>query len=130
MTTNELTICKTGKVFQIKVATSCKSSNIVYIITCRRCGEQYVGETGQPLHYRINSHCFDIRQRRTEESPVAEHVNTARHTLADMTVVAIDQLYSHNTCFCEHTRKQVNQDPGNLTSFRNEPQGGFFVKPV
>ena len=43
-----------------------------------------------------NSHHFNIPHRRTEESPVAEHFNGEGHTLADMTVVAIDQLYSHD----------------------------------
>ena len=81
-----------------KFAISCMSFNIVYLITCRRCGQQYVGETGQPLHCRINSHRSDIKQRRTEKSPVAEHFNGEGHTLVDMTVVAIDQLYSHDSC--------------------------------
>ena len=33
---------------------------------------------------------------RTEESPVVEHFNGDGHTLADMTVVAIDQIHSHD----------------------------------
>ena len=70
----------------------------VYLITCRRCGQQYVRKTGQPLHRRINIHCHDITQRRTEESLVAEHFNGEGHTFADMTVKAIDQLYSHDSC--------------------------------
>ena len=82
----------------VEFAASRKSYNIVYLITCRRCGTQYVGETGQPLRHRINSHCFDVMQRRTEEFPVAEHFNGEGHTLTDLTVVAIDQLYSHDTC--------------------------------
>ena len=98
MTIDEFTSHKTGQVLKMKFAAFCRSSNIVYLITCRRCGQQYVGETGQPLHCRINSHRFDIRQRRTEESPVAEHFNGTGHTLADLTVVVIDQLYSHNAC--------------------------------
>ena len=98
MTTDEFTSHKTGQVFKMKFAASCKSSNIVYLISCRRCGHQYVGETGQQLHCRINSHRYDIRQRRTEESPVAKHFNSAGHTLADLTVVAIDQLHSHDAC--------------------------------
>ena len=76
--------------------------------------------TEQQLHCRINSHRFDIRHRRTEESPVAEHFNGAGHTLAELTVVAIDQLYSHD----------VDQDPEDFTSFWNEPQSGFSVKPA
>ena len=97
MTTDEFTSHKTGQVFKMQFA-SCKSSNIVYLISCRRCVQQYVGETGQQLHCRIGSHRFDIKQRRTEESPVAEHFNGAGHTLADLTVVVIDQLYSHDAC--------------------------------
>ena len=101
MTTDEFTSHKTGQVFKMKFAASCKSSNIVHLISCRRCGPQYVGETGQELHCRINGHRSDIRHRRTEESLVAEHFNGAGHTLADLTVVAIDQLYSHDACICK-----------------------------
>ena len=82
----------------LEFAASCKSYNTVYLIACRRCSQQYVGETRQPLHRRINSHCFEVTQRRTEESPVAEHFNNEGHTLADKTVVVIDQLYSHHSC--------------------------------
>ena len=92
MAIDEFSSHKTGQVFKIKFVLACKSSNIVYLIICRRCGQQYVGETGQLLNRMINSHCFNIAHRRTEESPVAEHFNGEGHTLADMTVVAIDQL--------------------------------------
>ena len=35
---------------------SCKSQNVVYLLTCTTCNLQYVGETAQPLHKRINLH--------------------------------------------------------------------------
>ena len=50
------------------------------------------------LHRTINSHCFDITQWRNEQSPVAEKFNGLGNTLADVTVMAIDQLYSHDSC--------------------------------
>ena len=81
----------------MKFAASCKFSNIVILITRRRCDQQYVGETGQPLHRWINSHCFDITQRRTEKSPVAEHFN-GEEPLAEITVVAMNHLYSLDSC--------------------------------
>ena len=34
---------------------------------------QKVGETEQPLHNRMNGHCFDIIHRQTDVSPVAAH---------------------------------------------------------
>ena len=96
--TDEFTSYKTGQKFKMKFTASCKSSNIIYLNTCRRCGQQYVGETGQPLHRRVNGHRFNITHRRTEESPVAAHFNGEGHSQADMVVAVIDQLYSRDLC--------------------------------
>ena len=87
----------TGENFKMKTNVSYKSSNVIYLIMCRRCGKQYVGETGQPLHCRINSHRFDIVHQRTDESPVAEHFNSDAHSQADM-VIIIDQIQSRDPC--------------------------------
>ena len=81
-----------------KFVVYCKSPNIVYLITCRRCGQQYVGKTGQLLHHRVNIHRFNIAHGRTEESPVAEHFTGDGHTQVDMVVAVIPQLYSRDSC--------------------------------
>ena len=38
----------------------CNSSNVIYLITCKKCSLQYVGETAQKLRERFNHHasCF------------------------------------------------------------------------
>ena len=96
--TDEFSSHTTGKVFKVNFRASCKSSNVIYLITCRRCGLQYVGETGQPLHMRMNGHRYDIAHRRTEESPVAEHFNSGVHEELDMTVMAIELARSRDAC--------------------------------
>ena len=88
----------TGEKFWVRVRPSCKSSNVIYVHTCRRCGKQYVGETKQQLHCRLNNHCYDITHWRTEDSPVAEHFNSLAHSEADMVVMVIDQLQNHDPC--------------------------------
>ena len=65
---------------------------------CMGCGQQYVGEMGQPLHCRIKGHCFDITHQRTDDSPVAEHFNADAPLLADMSVMVIDQIRSCDPC--------------------------------
>ena len=35
--------------------------SFVYLIECSKCKEQYVGETGHPVHHRGNQHRSDIR---------------------------------------------------------------------
>ena len=63
------------------------------------CGQQYVGETGQPLHCRINSHryMYNVVHQKSNESPVAEHFNDGAHSQAGMVVMVIDLVYSHDS---------------------------------
>ena len=86
----------TGKSYKMKFRVYCKSSNIVYFITCRRCGLQYVRETSQPLYARINGHWSDIVHRRTDVSPVAE--STAVHTQIAAMVIELHVSTSHYPC--------------------------------
>ena len=113
LATDEFTSHKAGQVFKMKFAASCKSSNIVYLISCRRCSQQYVGKARQQLHCRINGHRFEIRQRRTQESPVVEQFNGAGHTLADLTIVVINH-YIATTLVSEKYRKACGSEPWGL----------------
>ena len=98
MVTDEFSSHMTGKVLKAKFRPACKSSNAIYLNACRRCGLQYVGETGQPLHLRVNGHQYDITHRKTDESPVVEHFTSGTHTESDMAVMAIDLSRSCDTC--------------------------------
>ena len=53
-----------------------KSSFAVCLITGRRCGQQYMGETGKLLHCKINSHPFDIMHWITKNSPMVAHFDS------------------------------------------------------
>ena len=35
---------------------SCKSQNLIYLLTCNKCKQQYVGETATKLNIRMNTH--------------------------------------------------------------------------
>ena len=43
---------------------TCKSSNVIYCVTCKKCNGQYIGETEQELHCRSSSHLSEIRHNR------------------------------------------------------------------
>jgi hypothetical protein len=42
---------------------NCKSANIIYILQCFVCGLQYVGESKQPFHKRLNGHRSDLTKK-------------------------------------------------------------------
>ena len=43
--TREFTSSKTGQIFQINYELDCNAMSVIYLITCKICAKQYVGET-------------------------------------------------------------------------------------
>ena len=79
MTPTQVAKSSNGAPVKLKHQTNCKSKNVVYLITCTKCNKQYIGETGQPLHKRINGHRSDWKHRRFQRAPVAEHFTLPGH---------------------------------------------------
>ena len=86
----------TNERFRARVDATCKTSNVVYLIECTKCSKQYVGETENPLHLRMNGHRSDY-YRKLPDKPVAVHFNTVGHTFENLTVMVIEQLGSAPT---------------------------------
>ena len=52
---------------------NCQSQNVIYVIECKKCEMQYVGETRCNLKTRLQRHLSDIRTRK--DTSVAIHFN-------------------------------------------------------
>ena len=63
----------------IKRTFTCQSDNLVYAITCQSCNLIYVGETSRSIVVHFSEHLADVRHNRSK--PVAQHFNSASHTL-------------------------------------------------
>jgi hypothetical protein len=60
-TKEKITSLVTGEKFTCKHNVSCLSSNIVYGITCKKCGQQYVGQNKRScLYMRLREHLYSI----------------------------------------------------------------------
>ena len=82
------------------------------------CGLQYVGEMGQPLHARVNSHQFDIMHQGTDVSLVAEHFNGGKHLESGMRVVLIEIPTSRDPCLQKVKEGRWNRTLETLFPFR------------
>ena len=58
---------------------TCKSTNVVYIISCSTCNVAYIGETGCRLQKRMNGLRHTIRHQ--QDTPVADHFQQPGHDL-------------------------------------------------
>ena len=102
ITPTQIAKSASGAIIKLRCNTSCKTTNIVYLITCTKCGKQYVGETGDHVNQRMNGHRDDWKHKRFERSPVAEHFCSPEHDfLNHATLCCLD----HNPEWTDRTRK-------------------------
>ena len=76
---NSCTFKNVDKTFNLKTYFSCDSYNLLYIIICPTCGEEYTGETGigkTKLRDRVRVYRQHIRQPEYQKLKVEEHLRT------------------------------------------------------
>ena len=69
----------------LKTQPNCHLTNLVYLLTCKTCHIQYVGETKRPLESRIKEHLADIKHNR--DKPVSRHMNTHTNKGIDYQII-------------------------------------------
>ena len=99
------TSSRTQNSFNLRFSTDCTSQNVIYLIECKRCNMQYVGQTNQQVSKRMNSHRFDINNFDSQgyASNVALHFNSYPHSIADFSFLPIDVVKDEMTRLCKET---------------------------
>ena len=75
------------KQYNIFCSVNRKSANIMYISDCSMCGLQYVGESKQPFHKRLDGHRSDLTKK--SFLPVSQHFRLSDHSLQDFNRIKI-----------------------------------------
>ena len=60
----------------LKTSFNCESSNLIYVVICQGCKEEYTGETGCLVKERINIYRQHIRHPQYQQLAVEEHLRT------------------------------------------------------
>ena len=76
--TGAITVWVTGETIPIHGRFNCKTTNAIYVLSCAKCGLQYVGQTGNTFNERFRAHLTDIRQGNTAK-PVSQHFTSTGH---------------------------------------------------
>jgi len=81
-----------GNKYIVRNSVDCKSSNVVYAVFVSGAGHTFMsGETGDTLYQR---HLLNLSRIRTwHADPVAAHLYTDGHSVADFRVMGLEKLH-------------------------------------
>ena len=83
-----------GRTYNIKgnsrVLDCSSSRNVIYLISCRKCGIQYIGKTSQTLRSRLNNHRNRLKQ--LCNLYLYNHFNSNNHTADDIRIMPIEEV--------------------------------------
>ena len=86
---NHFTNAETNKIYPIKGNMDCDSTNLIYLISCKKCPAQYVGETGNSLRTRFTQHRYNINKN--VDTPVSTHFSET-HNIEDLILTPIEKI--------------------------------------
>ena len=86
---NHFTNAEANKIYPIKGNMDCDSTNLIYLISCKKCPAQYVGETGNSLRTRFTQHRYNINKN--VDTPVSTHFSET-HNIEDLILTPIEKI--------------------------------------
>ena len=103
----EVVCSVTNKKFPINSAVSCKTSNVIYCITCDKCKEQYIGTTEKPVSERFAQHrgyVNKVRKKKENNEIIPNekleatgvHFNLSGHSISNMQITVLEKIFTKN----------------------------------
>ena len=77
----------------INASVNCKTTNIIYCITCQKCKMQYIGESERSIQERFSEHKTYVASNQVSKATGA-HFNLPGHSISEMRVVILEKVHS------------------------------------
>ena len=101
---------------EINAEVNCQTKNIIYIIGCQKCKEQYVGETSRSLQERFSEHLGYVKNKHLNKV-TGEHFNLKGHNHSDMKISIMEKLHSNSDQYRKQREKMF------ITKFNTKYKG-------
>ena len=101
---------KCGRKFYVHESMTCAVKNVLYVIKCGGCGEEYIGQTGDFLRKRVTVHNQQIRDPKTRMLYVSGHIDICAHQLIPKYMIfPFYKMYSESVSFrCANENYFIN----------------------
>ena len=88
----------------INTNVNCKTKNCIYLVECKKCKEQYIGQTERTIQERFSEHRGYVTNHHISKA-TGFHFNQKGHSESDMEVSIVEKVYSTNDQFREQREK-------------------------
>ena len=99
-----------GRSYQTRTQAHCKCNNLIYCISCKRCGLKYVGQTKRRLQDRMSEHFRTITSENIEFAVGTHYSKSNGHSgLDDVEIFILEFLRTPRTDAFRPQRERVEK---------------------
>ena len=107
----------------IKKTVDCTTQNVIYLLGCRKCSKQYIGETERTMKERFLEHKNYVNSNNQSKSTGA-HFNEKGHAVSDMEITIIEKVYNQDPRYRKQREKFYIQQFNTRYKGLNRINGG------
>ena len=89
---------------EINSSVNCSSSNVIYMVGCKKCTQQYVGETERSVKERFREHRGYVAAN-LKNKATGQHFNEPGHSVSDMTITVIEKVFNKDPQYRKQREK-------------------------
>ena len=94
----------TKKTYEINANVNCNESNVIYVISCKRCSFQYVVKSWREFTVRMGEHRKYVNNKMMNEA-TGEHFNSRGHNISHMKFTILEKVYNQDKMFLREREK-------------------------
>ena len=106
------------------VSLNCTTENVIYLISCRLCNIQYVGETRNSIQRRFTGHRFDIESGKSNQL-IHHHFHRGNHGLSNCEIIPIEKIENEDLSHRGLNQEQLKRA---LTKYRLDREKEWISK--
>ena len=89
---------------EINTSVNCSNNNVVYMVGCKKCTQQYIGETERSVRERFREHRGYVTANMKNKA-TGQHFNEPGHSISDMTITVIEKIFNKDPRYRKQREK-------------------------
>ena len=107
----------------INSTVDCTTKNNFYLLGCRKCPQQYIGETERAMKERFQEHRNYVSTN-NQSKTTGVHFNSKGHTISDMEITIVEKVFNQDPRFRKEREKFYIQKFNTRYKGLNRMNGG------